>query len=483
MVVKMLSILDSTSKRLVDTLELLLKSDNWLTVRQIADLLKVSEKTIHDDLNYIQDNLDNQVGLEFLSPYGIRASKLSVNVFLTIQSQILLKSIPIQFILALAKNPNQTLNDYAEILHISRSTLYRYLPRISDYFKQYNLEVQKNGSLYSIVSKDEYVYRRFFSTFLFEIHGYNVKPIISEQWQQFFKERLTRMYHANNEEISDLQISYYSIFYYLSILREKQNNRLSYMHTFTGEDTPFTKEEEDFLFIHEPTVSLNCFTKIESSIYIHRHTLFSLTDVNFIDEVSIFLDKLYQTFQIKEMAVEKERLLDFLVDLCINIKYFKIPYHFFYDRFDSFSKQVKVNNTTAFKLMTHLIKDLNIRTGLDFSIYTDHLIYLFVVTLPQIIQAQLNQPILIVSSYSTDHGYFLLKMIEGQLNIDSSYFESVICIHESDLKHYDLNSFQLIISNLVLPNKSPHYILIQDFPSKKNITTIKDILLSNTQVK
>lgn len=483
MVVKMLSILDSTSRRLVDTLELLLKSDNWLTIRQISDLLQVSEKTIHDDLRYIQDNLDDKVGLEFLSPYGIRASKLSVNAFLDIQSNVLLNSIPIQFILALAKQPNRTLNDYAETLHISRSTLYRYLPRISDYFKQYNLEIKKSGSLYSIASKDEYLYRRFFSTFLFEIHGYNVKPIISEQWQSFFKERLTRIYSFNQEEISDLQISYYSIFYQLSIEREKQNHRLAYMQTFVGKDTPFTKEEEHFLFLHEPDISLSHFTKMESAIYIHRHTHFSLTDPEFIDEVSCFLDKLFYTFQIKEMEVEKKRLLDFVVDLCINVKYFKIPYHFFYDRFEFFSKQVELNNTTAFNLMTHLIKELSQKIKLDFSIYTDHLIYLFVVTLPQIIQAQLNQPILIVSSYSVDHGYFLLKMIEGQLNIDSSYFENIICIHESDLKHYDLDNFQLIISNLTLPLETTNYILIQDFPSKKNITSIKNFLLSNTQIE
>lgn len=148
-----------------------------------------------------------------------------------------------------------------------------------------------------------------------------------------------------------------------------------------------------------------------------------------------------------------------------------------------FSKQVELNNTAAFNLMTHLIKELSQKIKLDFSIYTDHLIYLFVVTLPQIIQAQLNQPILIVSSYSVDHGYFLLKMIEGQLNIDSSYFENIICIHESDLKHYDLDNFQLIISNLTLSLETTKYILIQDFPSKENITSIKNFLLSNTQIE
>lgn len=477
----MLSILDTTSKRLIDTLKLLLKSENWLTIRQIADLLNVSEKTIHEDLNYIQNNLDDRVGLEFISPYGIRASKLSVNVFLDIQSQILLNSIPIQFILVLAKQPNQTLNDYAERLHISRSTLYRYLPKINDYFKQYGLEIRKNGSLYSIACKNEYLYRRFFSTFLFEIHGYNVKLIISEQKRTFFKERLTRMYSFNQEEISDLQISYYSIFYQLSIERENQNHPLAYTQTFIGQDTPFTKEEEQFLLLHEPNISLSCCTKIESAIYIHRHTLFSLTDPEFIQDVSLFLEKLFQTFQIEDMEDEKKRLLNFVVDLCINIKYFKIPYHFFYDRFEPFSKQVELNNTAAFNLMTHLIQELSLKTELDFSIYADHLIYLFVVTLPQIIQVKLNQPILIVSGYSVDHSYFLLKMIEGQLNIDSSYFDNVICIHESDLKHYDLGNFQLIISNLVLPLEPTNYILIQDFPSKKNITSIKNILLSNAQ--
>ncbi len=478
----MFSILDTSSKRLINTLKLLLKSEDWLTVREISDLLNVSEKTIHDELTYIQDTFNDKVGLESLSPYGIRASKLSVNVFLDIQSQILLNSIPIQFILALVQYPDQTLNDYAEKLHTSRSTLYRYIPVISDYFKKYKLEIKKNGSLYSFVSEDEHLFRRFFSTFLFEIHGYNVTSIISEHWQTFFKNRLKHMYTENNEDISDLQISYYSVYYHISIQREQQGKHLPYTKTFVGKDVLFTEKEQQFLCIYHPILPIDFFLTIESSIYIHRHTLFSLTDSAFISEVTLFLDKLYKVFQIKGMGIEKDKLIDFVVDLCINIKYFKIPYHFFYDRFDSFSKQVELNNTAAYNLIITLIKELGDNTKIDFSLYFDHLIYLFVVSLPQIIQAQFNQHILIVSSYSVDHSYFLLKMIQGQLNIEEAYFEDIICIHNSNLNNYDLNSFELIISNIDIPNLSVEHILIHDFPSKKNITVIKNLLLSDAEV-
>ncbi|MGX7025251.1 HTH domain-containing protein [Vagococcus hydrophili] len=475
----MFPILDVSSQRLIKILTVLLHTDNWITIREISKQLSVSEKTIHDDLKYIQGNLSSMIEIESSFPYGIQASKMTSNVFLEIQSEILLNSISIKFILILLETPDKDLNYYSDELHISRSTLYRYLPTLTTYFEEYGLTIKKNSGKYNITANNEYLFRRFFTTFLYEIYGYNTKFIIPEDLSDILCLRLKNMYSQNGEEISDLQTEYYSLFYYLSLIRESKNHKIDYSNNFSGKNSLFSTEEQSYFESNYPQLSSNILMNIESNIYIHRHSMFDSTDTLFIKEVSRFLDKIYSTFHIKHHEFEKEMLIDFLVDLCINIKYLKIPYHFFSDRFSLFSNQIKKSNSMVYKLLVTSIHDLGNSTGLDFSLYEGHLIYLIVVSLPAMLQTQFNQPILIVSNYSVEHSQFLLRMLQGQLNMDPIYFEHVVCIQERNISNYDVSEFQLILTNVELKIDHPHCVLISDFPKAKSIREIKRILYDN----
>lgn len=477
----MLAILDVSSQRLIKILDILLHSDDWITIREIAKKLAVTEKTIHDDLNYIQDNLNSKIEIETTFPYGIRSSKMTPNIFLDAQSEILFNSITIQFILLLLKIPGRDLNFYSDELHISRSTLYRYLPIIISNFEKYGITIQNSSGKYEIIGKNEYLYRRFFTTFLYEIRGYSTKDILPEELKDFLTQRLKKMYAQNGEEISDLQSAYYSIFYYISIIREEQQHKINYSPNFSGKDTNFLLEEQNYFQLNYPKLMLSTLTTIESNIYIHRHSMFDSTDSIFIKEVSLFLNQLFKTFQIKEYSFEKEMLTDFLVDLCINIKYLKIPYHFFNDRFSLFSNQIKKNNLMVYNVLIKSIKELGEKINLDFNLYESHLVYLLVVSLPNILQTKFNQPILIVSNYSVEHSQFLLRMLQSQLNMDPIYFDNAICIQENTLSTYNLDQFQLILTNVELKIDQSNCILISDFPKSKSIKEIKKILYANRE--
>jgi len=116
------------------------------------------------------------------------------------------------------------------------------------------------------------------------------------------------------------------------------------------------------------------------------------------------------------------------------------------------------------------------KTKLDFSIYYNHLIYLFVVTIPGVLQANVSKPLLFVSNYSEEHSDFMSNMIQRQLGISPSLFSNSKSIHLNQLSTYNISDYQVVISNLDLGSVDFPTILVNDFPTKEDILHIKKFL-------
>lgn len=472
----MLTIVDNFSKRTIDILKILSEKNDWITIKDISEQLNVSEKTIHDNLKYIREDLSDKVVIESSNIRGIRTIDFPVNIFLEVQSHILFSSISIKFILKVLEKPHHDLNYYSEELHVSRSTLYRTIPVINEFFTQYGVEIHRERSLYSIIGKDEYTCRRFFTTFIYEVNEYKTNPFIPDIWKDFYRERIFNLYTLNKEIISDIQLGYYSIFYHFSSIREQTGFPLDTPPDFKGKILPLdTTDYFDLYNSNNQQLPTDTMLLIEQSICIHRHTMFAKTDKFYIRETHQFINNIYNTFQIPDDE-KKKILVDFLVDLCINIDYFGIPYHFFNDRFTSFSYQIKNDHALVHKTLSHLIDLFAKKTKLDFSIYYNHLIYLFVVTIPGVLQANIHKPLLFVSNYSEEHSDFMSNMIQRQLGISPSLFSNSKSIHLNQLSNTNISDYQVVISNLDLGSVDYPSILVNDFPTKKDILHIKKFL-------
>lgn len=480
-VIILLSVIDTFSKRTIQILKILSEANEWITIKELAKKLNASEKTIQDDLDMIRKNFNHRLTIEFLPQKGVRIEDFPVNLFLEIQSSILIESTSIKFIIELLKHPKEDLNYYSNCIHVSRSTLYRQLPIINHFLSSYGIYIESHHSLYSLTAQDEYTFRRFFTTFLFEVYQYKTLPFIDDLWITFYKNRLPFIYNQNNESLSDLQLSYYSIYYHFSILREKNGYSLSTISSSLGQKIDFTQEQLTFLDNYNQ-LPLEKLLIIESSIYIHRHSLFSKTDKLFISETTYFIDIIYSTFSLKNDSITQKLLSDFLIDLCINVKYFQVPYHFFYDRFSPFAQQIKQDHTVIFDTLTQLIKNYSSKVNLDFSLYESPLIYLFIVTLPSVLEANFDKPILIISNYSREHSLFMASTIQKQLSLNPIHFNKNVCIHVADLEKYNLDTFDLVISNTDIISKDTPCILINDFPNTRDIIDIQHFLSANTSL-
>lgn len=472
----MISIIDISSKRIIKILQLFLQNQDWLTVKQISNELNVSEKTINDDLKLIKDNWESTINLTSSFTQGMKATNLSVSNLIDIQSDILLSSVSIKFIKALFYYPNEHLNFYADKLHVSRSTLYRYLPHINQYLNQFHIDIKSEHSSYQVIANDELKLRRFFSIFFFELSGYNLKRFISEEELDFFYRRVKKIYLTHNEPLSDIQLPVYASYYFVSLKREEQGFYQHKKTSFKGQVTDFDEEERSFISQHFKHLTLKQLTEIEKAILSFRSSLNSHYNKNITDLISFKLNKFFSEFHLDMNELEEIFLLNSLCDLYVNEKYINIPYYLFTNRFTYFAHQTSIQNRETYDKIRQFTKELSKDVNVDFNKHADFIIYLLITSQPELIQTQFTQKTLIISNNSQEHATFLSSVIQTKMNISPYYFNDIISISKRNMFLYDLTTFDLIITNSLEVNQQVDSFLINDFPTQQNIYELKMLI-------
>lgn len=135
-------ILSKLSLRQLTTLEFLYYNE-FSSLDQLAHLTNVSVRTISDDLNKINDFI-KPLSIEFDSQnrcYLVTHENISVDY---IYSQILRNSIEFRLIEKIFFERHQRLEEYADALFISLSTLKRTISRINKQIKKNGFEISTN---------------------------------------------------------------------------------------------------------------------------------------------------------------------------------------------------------------------------------------------------------------------------------------------------------------------------------------------------
>ncbi|MGL4642731.1 MAG: helix-turn-helix domain-containing protein [Vagococcus fluvialis] len=474
----MLRVLDNFSDRLHRIFQLLFLSDGKIKFKKMQNLLNVSEKTLEYDLIFINENWGQIITIEYSNFDEICSPKMAMNTYLELQSIILLNSVSIKIIKAIFFNPYEKTNFYVDKLHISSSTFYKYLHILNEEMEKYDIWIDNDQSEYYISGKSELAIRRFFTILFLEISGYSSKTFIDLEHNEFFKNRIKNNYEINNQRISQLQTSFYADLYYVSIQRELQGFQIIETNKFSGIHLPFTDEETHFFSITYDKLSLNDFYRVETSILFLRNELNSYTDKHLESTFQIFLNEIYDTFQIEKSQREFDTLITYLKDLYINNLFVKTPYFLISNKYDYFTNEAKKNNSWAIAEISFLVSHLSLRTNTDFNIHLNHIIFILVTQLPDIMKNRMTHQILVVSDNSKTHAEFLCETIKYELNMESFSFEQVDCIYKDTLDLLDLNIYSMIITNSIDVHQQYESILINSFPSQEDISTIRNCLLT-----
>lgn len=474
----MLKILDNFSDRLINILHMLFKSDGKLAIDKMIHELDISEKTLYDDFTFINENWEHIIEINISDSNEICAPKMSMSTFLELQSIILLDTVPVKILKTLFYHPNEKLNYYVEELHLSPSTLYKYIHILNQELVKYDIEIENNQSLYRIVGKNELSLRRFFTILFLEISGYSSKMFLRSESNLLLKQRIETLYQENNESISTIQISFYADLYYVSLQRESQGFFTPSSEHFTGKITLLTDEEKKRLYDSDLSITEEDLYRLESSLLSLRYSLNKYTDEHLEHTIPLFLDSIFETFKLDSNPVIYNKILTYLKDLYINDLFIDVPYHLISNKYAYFSNEANKNNAWAVSEISFLVTHLTNSTQSNFNYHIDYILYVLITNLPEIMKNRTSQHVLIISDNSKNHAEFICKTIQTELNMEPISFNHVDCIYKDAAYKMDLNSYEIIITNSFLIHQKVDSILINSFPSTSDIEKIRNSLLA-----
>lgn len=473
----MFKILDNFSERLHRLSDILLTSDGKTDIKTVLGLLDISEKTLREDITFINENWGYIFQIDISDTGEISAPRISISSFSKLQPKILINSVSIRFFKTLFFHPHQKIGFYTEQLHISTSTFYKYLHLLNERMASYDIEIKNEQSNYFIYSKKEMSVRQFVAIFFLEVSGYSTKLFLENQKNRLLRNRIVENYSYNNESTTQVNIAFYSKMYLISLERESQGFHIDDSSSFIGKTAPLTSEETALFNQFYPNLTMTHIKSIEESILSLRHSLNGYTDSHLEETIPFFLASIFDNFQLDKSREEFSFLLTYIKDLYINKLFVGVPYFLIHNNYAYFSHEARKNNKWTISEITFLVNDLSINTGQDFSEYLHHIIFMLVTQLPEIMENKYQQHVLIVSENSKKHAEFLLRCIKGELTTESISFDHVHCIDEASIETVDIDLYSLIITNSTSIHQNYKAILVNSFPSDYDIDVIKNYIL------
>ncbi|MFW8052713.1 helix-turn-helix domain-containing protein [Vagococcus fluvialis] len=475
----MYNIISYSSKRMIRILKVFIQNDTQYSINELSENLNISPKTLTKDLRELNKYFRNIDGLYLTYKNGNDKidTNLSIENFIEIQSKILLDSLIIKFIFELLENPYRDINYYSDKLYTSKSSIYRMITEFNDYFKLYQVKISSDATLYYLDCFSEYNFRRFVTEFLLEVYGNNVFEVIDVESFEFITKRLIKMYRSNAAAISDYYIDYYTLFYSVSLKREKDGNQIEYSSYFTGHNVEFTDSELETLDQMKMLIDLNQLYAIESTIFISNYLLTSVVKREDLLIVKEFIDLIYQEFNLNTENEERNYLFNIFMDVYMGVKYYRIPYPFLNDRYVFFSNNIQKTHVIFFDRLKELLNYFEKTTSISLYKYEHFIVYTLVITNPEILNYIYSEPILIVSEVSKEHAGFILDYLKKELRIFSIFIDNTTIAETREVTDATILDFSLIVSDVVYDVE--HNIVIDKYPFfEEHIEKIKNHLLS-----
>lgn len=127
--------LDAQSNRQYDILLILKENAKPIKIETISEKLNVSLATIKQDLSLIEIKWGHLLSLSIIDSQKVEIKIKNNSLFQQIVGELITESVPLKWLTLMFFEPYKTLTEYADKLHVSRSTLYRTQIILEDAFE------------------------------------------------------------------------------------------------------------------------------------------------------------------------------------------------------------------------------------------------------------------------------------------------------------------------------------------------------------
>ncbi|WP_239256883.1 helix-turn-helix domain-containing protein [Listeria ilorinensis] len=195
----MRSLLEKSVRRRMELLEILIENNEWIKLEMLAEKLDCSKRTLNNDIAIIQKELRGNWELYTSRKWGIRLVAPETSQLDQLYQFFMEKSTSVQLLLGTFYDQKLTVEEWADKLFISPSSLYRLIHRIKSRIQFYGVDLSINPV--AVVGPEQQV-RYFYMQLFWSSYGPTKWPFRTddrEQIDQFMK---------RNEEATDFQFIY-----------------------------------------------------------------------------------------------------------------------------------------------------------------------------------------------------------------------------------------------------------------------------------
>ena len=462
----MLNLMDFQSKRIINIIHSLANKNAQLKVSDIAKMNECSDKTVYNDIKFIQNSWNNLLNIERYNNVFIANIKSQSHVQY-IFSKILSNSNAIKILVAIFMKPDQSIHYYATKTNTSITNLYNTIKSINHKLAAYDIEIMNKNRTFKVQASNNDHYLIFFTMIFLE-------PQIQDQYKctdiiQIINRRLKKVFEDQYEAIALLD--FYTSYYYVNLLNIKHNKDLYNSHKIKKNqvieaDQSFYYELKTFF----PTIQDHGFNFIESKVD-------NLCRIK-IDE-DLEKQQKIKIFLAEKLKGHSEFIDDTRLDTIVkiikvivngfHIQDVNIPH--FTNRYESFSARIQARSPETHQYLIDMFDEMGQTFNINFNDSMHYLIYWMTLTFHDMHYVR-NKLILVISDHNQIHADYLKNHIQMQLgsyDYEAHYLND--CQNWKDSFNED-DYFRIISTNKLRTISEEKLIVIGDYIALDDLAAI-----------
>ncbi len=477
------NLLQKKERRQLRLAEFLIEKDDWLTFQELAEELGCSERILKYDLNHFKETF-SYFKIES-SHDGIRLIFNKNKGFKNIYQSVFDSSHAFQLLELLFFEENYSINQLADRLYISSSSLYRLINQVNEVLIDYGFQIETNPCRLTGAENEirYFYYKYFFEKYTILTWPYDEidQPIINDLLGFLImvtNSKTDFAYYNMAKLILYINFNRYQKKHYISIESQSLNTLISSLSISEKKIEYFEKKYR--LKIDETFIAQIFSPFVQTAYFFNYDQLVAESKINEeiagrIQQIEKLLQHVSKDNQIK-LADNKNLILE-LYNSHLLENYDPRSGYILYDRNTLFLNRLKENYPDFYQSIRLRIMEYRKNTGLNLiDKNVNYMLYTLIVEweylLPQLQDNIEAVKVLILSNRTISHSYLLKYILETEfpdlLSVDI-YTGAILSVNSLDKLDYDF-----IVSNFPIPdlrNKESFY--IENLPSKNQLSQIQ----------
>lgn len=479
-------LLKNTTQRRLAIIGILRDLLDWQNPELVADLLDCSLKTILYDVDAINNDWGEHVGIEHSPTKGIRLNDALHNKTRQLARNLMEESEAFLFLEQIFFNPNEHADYWISKLYISEATFYRMVRQIDHVLSERGLVLERRP--FRVVAKDERWVRFFYVQLFLEKYGLNEWPFDLKRCQTI--EFIRRANDSLDIVYNDREILESSYLLAVIILRSSQG------FVLLEEEKMELDQDliETILALRDTadqTIKDSPYKVMEHWYYEVVNSLFwscfiDRSDENcqkILVELEQFLDELIAVYELSLAEENRKDILQKLVQVHAAYQVFPLPRAILFDSAAYFARNAKIQYPHFTKYIQQLLLQLERQSGdpwfsqFYFSVLT--ILFKEWEGLAHSLDARSSKvKVLVLSDSGENHAKMLMELIQNRFyyRVEATTYPCSALDFKQD-EHF--KEYDLVVANYQIKNYSYSNLkIVDDFLTESDFSYISSIVKS-----